>query len=74
MSTNKYTSLLGHSLSDNEARTLLRHIIAQVEIAADQIHNSTRPVASIECECFEDIICLLEAGLSEVQAGERENE
>jgi hypothetical protein len=45
-----------------------------VEIAADQIHNSTRPVADIQCECFEDIVGLLEQELLEEQAGERENE
>lgn len=73
MHTTKYTSLLS-SLSNREARTLLRHVIAQVEIACDQIHNSTRFVADIQCEAFEDILGLLEQELSEVQAGERENE
>jgi len=77
MHTTKYTTLLS-SLSDREAGTLLRHIIAEVESAADIISKASWCTTQVKYEmqaaAFDDIVGLLKQELAEVQAGERENE
>src|SRR5690349_3193571 len=49
MHTTKYTSLLS-SLSDREARTLLRHIIAEVESATEIISKASWCTTQVKYE------------------------